>query len=141
MRRNHGQKELDKLQIVKRENDKLKKEIGSLRKQLARIDLDRYDHIKNIVDEHYSNEIGDQNTQDMLKKMKNEWKCHSCNNGFLEINLYIRVNETFYYRKCGNCEKRTASKKYNPDEVQGIIKQMEEKDRPIRKKDKSLKFK
>ena len=102
LKRNHGRKELDQIQIIKKENDKIKKEIGSLRKQLARIDLDRYDHIKHIVDEHYLNEVDGQNTQDMLKKMKNEWRCHSCNNGFLEINLYIRVNQTFYYRKCSN---------------------------------------
>lgn len=131
-----GQKELSKEQELKYENkefrrrerdkdneiNKLKREIGSLRKQLARIDLDRYSHVRDIVEEHYANEEVEQNTQDMLSSMKNKWQCHECGIGHLEIHLYTRLDGTFYYRKCNNCANRTKAQKYDAQSVTGIMR-------------------
>lgn len=122
MKRNHGRKELDQLQTFKRENDKLKRQISSLRKQLARIDLDRYVHVKTIVEEHMASEEVDQSTQSMLKSMENTWRCNQCNDGHLQIQLYTKSSETWYYRACSNeCGHRTPCKPYDPNSVKGIL--------------------
>lgn len=116
-----GQKERSKEQELKYENNKLRREVSSLRKQLCRIDLDRYSHVRDMVQEHLAEEDDDMLTQEMLQSMKNTWKCHECNEGHLEINLYTKMNETWYYRQCSNCDNRTKSQSYTPS-VKGIIK-------------------
>lgn len=117
-----GHKERSREQELKYENQKLRREVSSLRKQLARIDLDRYSHVRDIVEEHYAHEEQEVSTQDMLKSMKEKWRCHDCGIGYLEICLYTRLDGTFYYRICSNCSKRTKSQKYDESKVQGIIK-------------------
>lgn len=121
-RRNHGHKELNQLQICRKENEKLKKEISSLRKQLARIDLDRYAHVKNIVEEHYANEKEEKSAQDLVKSLKDEWQCRECGEGHLEITLYTRRDGTFYHRACNVCTNRTKVQKYDPETVKGIMR-------------------
>lgn len=117
-----GEKEKSKERRLVHENQKLKREISSLRKQLARIDLDRHDYVKNIVEEHYAKEDAEDNTHKMLESMKNYWKCHECKSGYLEINLYTRMDGVFYYRQCSECSNRTKSQKYD-ENVTGIHKQ------------------
>jgi hypothetical protein len=123
MKRTHREKELTQLQSVRRENEKLKKEVASLRKQLARLDLDRHSYVREIVEEHLSQEHEETTTTQMLSSMKNEWQCHDCGTGFLEIHLYNRPDGTFYYRMCNNCKKRTTGQKYIAGKIRGIIKE------------------
>ncbi len=118
-----GDKERSREQELKYENHKLRRQVSSLRKQLARIDLDRYSHVKDMVEEHLSHEEA-QSAQEMLESMKNTWRCHECSNGFLEIILYTKMNETWYFRKCSHCSHRTKSQIYTPS-VKGLIKQPE----------------
>ncbi len=117
-----GSKEYSKEQRLVHENQQLKKQIGSLRKQLARIDLDRLSYVKDIVEEHYSQET-QETAQDMIKSMKQSWACRSCDNGFLEISIYHRSDGIFYYRQCNCCQNRTKSKKYDEAKVKGIVKE------------------
>lgn len=131
-----GHKEYSKEQELKHENKELRNIIRDLehevrmltrstarsRKQLARMDLDRHAFVQDIIQEHYQNEEVEQNTQDMLSSLKNAWQCHDCGIGHLEINLYTRADGTFYYRHCNNCDKRTKSKKYDPEKVTGIMR-------------------
>jgi hypothetical protein len=118
-----GDKEYSKLQEMVHENKKLKREVASLRKQLARLDLDRHSYVRDIVEEHLSQEHEETTTTQMLASMKNEWQCNSCGTGYLEIHLYNRPDGTFYYRMCNNCKKRTAGQRYEPGKVRGIVKQ------------------
>jgi len=113
-----GGKEFNRLQEALHENKRLKREISSLRKQLARLDLDRHSFVKDIIDEHYEQEESEKITQ----RIKEEWKCKQCGVGYLEINLYTKVNETWYFRKCNFCPHRTTSQQYIPDKVQGPMK-------------------
>lgn len=108
-----GDKERSKEQELKHENKEMRNRIRDLehevrmltrqtarsRKQFARIDLDRYSYVQEIVQEHFQNEEVEQNTQDMLSSLKNKWQCRECGTGHLEINLYTRQDGTFYYRK------------------------------------------
>jgi hypothetical protein len=115
-----GQKEYSRLQEALHENKKLKREISSLRKQLARLDLDRHDYVKDIIEEH----LHEETPAKVLEAMKEEWKCKKCNIGYLEIVLYTKVGDPWYFRKCNFCPHRTTSKQYFPDKVEGIVKGM-----------------
>lgn len=115
-----GTKEFTREQRLLNENKKLKQQVAQLRKQLARLDLDRYDSIKEMLEEHNSEnqpEFG----AEFLDNLKKTWLCNDCRNGYLEIILYNKVESTWYYRLCTNCPNRTKSQKYSP-EVRGIIK-------------------
>jgi hypothetical protein len=117
-------KEFSKIQTLQFENKKLKKEVSSLRKQLARIDLDRYSTVKDMIEEYRdSEEISSPTTSDMLESMKAEWACNvpGCP-GHLEIILYSKMGSTNYFRKCSECSNRTKSQVYLPAKVRGPIK-------------------
>lgn len=116
-----GSKERNRLQELNYENQRLKRENDQLRKRLARIDLDQYGQIKKTIRKHEKEQEKKQ-TNDILGKLRQEWACHEpgCD-GFLEIFVYNRMNDTWYFRKCNSpgCKKRTKSKKYDPS-VKGI---------------------
>lgn len=119
-----GHKELSREQELKYENQKLRREISSLRKQLARIDLDRYTHVREIVEEHLHQEE-QVDASKLLESLKKEWKCHHCRDGYLEIIVYSKMGTPWYKRECNNCDHRTKAKQYDPDTVKGIKKQTE----------------
>lgn len=115
-----GAKEFTREQRLANENKKLKQQIAQLRKQLARLDLDRYDSIKEMLEEH-NPESQSEFGAEFLENLKKSWLCNDCRNGYLEIILYNKVDATWYYRKCSNCPHRTKSQRHSP-EVKGIIK-------------------
>jgi len=107
------------------ENQRLKKTVASLRKQLARLDLDRYTQVREMIEEHYQ-EDQVQEGQDILDKIKQEWACkiEGCG-GILEIFTYNKIDHTWYYRVCNrapSCKNRTKSQQYDPKAVKGILK-------------------
>lgn len=132
-----GEKELTKAQELKHENRELRNEVHRLekenrqlrrqfagsRKQFAKMDLDRHSWVKDIVQEHLAQEDNLNDTpQQVIESLKNKWKCHECHMGHLEINLFTKAGETWYYRHCSNCDNRTNSQVYTP-KVEGIIKE------------------
>jgi hypothetical protein len=116
-----GHKEYSREQQLIHENKRLKRELGALRKQLARIDLDRYDGIKELIEKSYQLEEELEGRQ-ILEKLKERWRCRECARGFLEIIIYNRPDSTCYYRQCNVCSHRTKSQRYSPS-VPGIIKE------------------
>jgi hypothetical protein len=110
-------------QKLTKENQQLKRTISSLKKQLARIDLDRYEQVREIIEEHYSKDRKDEG-QAILDNLKDQWKCHEAGcQGHLRITLFNKVNQVHYFRKCSspNCPNRTKSQKYDPKSVKGIL--------------------
>lgn len=122
-------KEYSREQKLIHENQKLKREIGRLRKELARADLDRYDSVKEVIDQH-DQEDTPQSGKEILSKMRQEWACKEDNcTGFLEIFTYNKVGSTWYYRICSNaprCKNRTKAQKYSPD-VKGPMRETDAK--------------
>ena len=119
-----GERELSKEQRLIKENQQLKRENSKLRKDLARIDLDRYNTVREMVQE-YRDDKKLEKTSDLLDSLKKQWACRQCKDGHLEIFTYSKVGATWYYRICSNapqCKNRTTSKKYDPAAVRGIIK-------------------
>lgn len=109
-----------------KENQSLKRQVQVLRKKLAKIELNRYENVKEAVEDHERNS-GLPTTQDLLEALKREWKCRrdGCS-GFLEVTLFNKIDTVWYYRKCSNCINRTPSQKYDPKSVKGIIKNKDE---------------
>lgn len=110
------------------ENQKLKRQVSSLRKQLARIDLDRYDTIKDMIEEHYQEDRAEEG-KIILEILKKQWACNDCQEGTMEIYVYNRAGGTFYYRICSNapdCTNRTLAKPYIASDVKGIMRKVEE---------------
>lgn len=121
-RRKYTHKEQDDLQRLKRENDKLKKQVSSLRKQISRLDIDRYQNIKEILEKQ---EVED-SKEVILKekeKLEKQWKCWECGHGVLRIKRLHRIDGSFYFRKCDNqsCDHRTKTQPIPADgSVEGI---------------------
>ena len=116
-----GAKEISREQKFAHENKMLKRELSQLRKQLARIDLDRYDSVKEMLEEH-NPESQAHFGAEFLENLKKTWLCNDCRQGYLEIIIYNKVNATFYYRQCTHCPNRTTSQKYDSEKVKGIVK-------------------
>lgn len=119
-----GEKEFSKEKQLIHENQKLKRTIATLRKQLARLDIDRYSQVREMIEEHYQDDKAKEG-QDILDNLKKQWLCKECNVGHLEIVLFNKISDTFYFRKCSSCENRTKSQRYDSKTVQGIIKNKE----------------
>ena len=103
-------------QKLKFENQKLKKQISQLRKQLSRIDIDRYSHLRDII-EAQDNE--DHDLEAELYMLKKEWECHKCKNDHLRVVIVPRADGVFYLRRCPSCNNKTKLKRYT-DSVAGI---------------------
>jgi len=112
-----GDKEYEPLQKLKQENKSLKKQITSLRKQIARIDLDRYHNIRELL-EKYDTQEKELRIQKEEEKIQNEWQCHKCNADYLKLIIITRRDGMHYYRQCGSCNNRTKLKRYH-EKVEG----------------------
>lgn len=114
-RNRYAEKELDQLQKLKYENKRLKRQIAALRKQIARIDIDRYENIKDIIERHHKEDL-DERLLEEKKKLETKWECHECKRGVLVRHELMRIDGAFYYRKCNNCNHRTKVKPYKDKE-------------------------
>lgn len=119
-----GSREFTKEQKLVKENKQLKQQLGQLRRQLCRLDLDRYDTIREMVEEYREDKEVDK-TDDLLESLKKEWACKEpgCQ-GVLEIVIYSKLGNPYYFRKCSElqCINRTVAQKYDPSKVKGIVK-------------------
>ena len=106
--------EHDLVDRLKHENQKLKRQISQLRKQLSRLDLSKYNNIKELVDKQESEdkEEAKQEHQEQIKKI---WECFECRNDCLLMVTFERRDGVFYYRKCNSCGHRTALKRLTAD--------------------------
>lgn len=110
-----GDREHTRLQRALKENEKLKRQISKLRKVIARIDLDRYENLRDII-------LQQENVKADTEPKKAElerWKCFECNDGVLRLKVFENRAGIRYYRKCDNCSNRTKAQNYTKD-VEGI---------------------
>lgn len=110
-KRSHGKKELSELQILKKQNADLKRQVQQLRKMASRIDSDRLDLARDILIEKEHEEA----KLDIVTKPINDWKCHDCHVGTLQLTVLPRRDKVVYYRKCTHCPKRTKTQDYKGD--------------------------
>jgi hypothetical protein len=111
-------------QRFQHENDKLKRTISLLRKQMARIDLDKSADVRAILNNYYAQEDAFAHAEkeaECLELLKKEWQCNQCETGVLEIILLNKMDSLHYFRKCCDCAKRTKLQPYNKN-VRGIVK-------------------
>lgn len=111
--------ELKEVQKLKLENQKLRKQIGKLRKELSKIDIDRYQYLKDLIEsQDKQDKEFDRNIE--LDKLKEKWQCHDCGKDYLRLIMVPRRDGTFYFRRCLTCGNKTRLKKYN-ENVEGIV--------------------
>lgn len=117
-----GNKEFTREQKLVNENKRLKRELAQLRKELARLDLDRYENIKEMIQETYQDDKAKEG-QEILDNLKKTWACRESGcNGYLEIMVFSKMGEPWYLRKCNACPHRTKAQKYDPGSVKGILR-------------------
>ena len=119
-RRKLNDGEHDQMQRLRAENRKLKQQISQLRKQISRIDLDRFQNLKDLLDSQEADSRQEE-IKEAVEQDKREWACHDCKTGTLFLTVFERRDGVFYFRQCGSCPKRTRTKRYTSD-VRGIRK-------------------
>jgi septal ring factor EnvC (AmiA/AmiB activator) len=117
-RRSYSGSEYDQLQRLKSENRKLRQQISQLRKQISRIDIDRFQNLKDLLDAQ-DREEQEQAAQEQQKTLERQWACWECGQGTMRLVVLERRDGVHYYRCCDNCKKRTKLQKYN-DKVEGV---------------------
>ena len=110
-------------QRLSRENRQLKQELKHLRKQIARLDGERLESLRVAEAEDTEKFQKDlESPSSNIEALKKEWACRVCQTGVLEIILYSKLGgETWYYRRCSDCYKRTKGQRY-AETVKGIVK-------------------
>lgn len=117
-------KEYTREQRLLKENRQLKQELNHLRKQIARLDNSRFETLRQMVADAEETKRFDKNMNQIntnTESLKKDWACRKCKTGFLEIVLYSKLSETWYYRRCNACENRTKGKRYG-EQVKGLLK-------------------
>ena len=117
-RRKYGDREYDSLDKLKHENKRLKRQISALRKQVARIDINRYENLKDLLQKHDQEDVSEQVVKEQ-ERLKKKWECHSCKQGTLKLKIFERRDGIFYFRKCDSCDNRTKTKKHD-ESVEGV---------------------
>ena len=109
--------EKSKLKKIINENKQLKKELAALQKDLIRSQKEeclacggiekkpKKEKIKRVLEE----------VPESKPAPLHDRKCHKCETGQLIFIEYLRLNETYYFRKCDSCANRTRGKKLTPD--------------------------
>jgi predicted RNase H-like nuclease (RuvC/YqgF family) len=119
-RRKLSDGEYDQVQRLRNENKKLKHQISQLRKQMSRIDVDRFQNLKEVIEaQERQDRVEQQEAED--KALAQKWECWECKQGTLRLTVLERLDGVFYYRKCDTqgCRKRTKLQRYNKD-VEGL---------------------
>lgn len=104
-RRKYSDGEAELLQRLKHENQKLKREKQALRKQLDRLDVDRFNNLKELLDSH--------DRADREEVDKNNWECWTCRQGILRLAVIERRDKVIYNRVCDHCGHKTKFKDFN----------------------------
>lgn len=113
-RRKYSDSENDRLQRLSNENKKLKQQIAQLRKQISRIDVDRFQNLKDLLDSQDREEQQEAAREHEAKL----WECWDCKKDLLKLVVMERRDGVFYFRRC-SCGRRTKTQKYT-DKVKGI---------------------
>lgn len=111
-RRRYNDSELDQLQKYKIENRKLKQQISQLRKQISRIDVDRFQNLKDLLDAQDRREAEDAAKSRGMESDK-RWECWTCRTGILRVHVIEKPTGSIYNRVCDNehCGHRTKFQK------------------------------
>lgn len=128
-RMNRGEKELDQIQKMRREIEKLKRENVALRKQMARIDFTRFQNLRELVNKQRKEDLQERK-EATAEKLKKEFLCYKCGKDWLRLKLWDHpIKGPSYYRACPTpgCGHRTEMKPYTP-KVRGITEEGEIKD-------------
>lgn len=119
-RNNRGHKEFSEIQRLKHEIQKLKRENSRLQKVLDRIDIERFNSLKELVSIQAKESKAEESTRS-LDKLKEKWACFECGAGYLRLKIFPKWDGDYYYRCCSNeeCGHKTKAQKYS-ESIEGV---------------------
>jgi len=92
-----GTKEYNRLQETLHENKRLKKTISKLRKQISRLDLDRYHNLKEIIEKHDRENQGESLAK-AEAKIRKIWECWKCREYQVKNAERLKAYKRNYYQ-------------------------------------------
>lgn len=110
--------EVNENKKLKLQNQALRRQIQTLRKELNKIDIDRYQYLKDLIESQAKKEEKVE-TDIVLDKLKQKWECHTCGKDFLRLVIIPKADKLYYIRRCPTCMYKTKLKAYN-DDIEGI---------------------
>ncbi|MBF0442901.1 MAG: hypothetical protein HQK54_13425 [Oligoflexales bacterium] len=111
-----SRKEHDEIHHLREENQKLKRQLNRLRKQIARVDMDKFQNIREVIEAQQKED--DAFVEEMKqKKLIEHWQCFKCGRDYLRLIIIYRPDGDFYFRRCPTCNKRTKLKKLEENVV------------------------
>lgn len=107
----------DDLRRLKLENQKLRRQVSALRKQLSRASTDENNkellEAQDRQDQEFEVEVA-------KKKLFDKWKCKVCGKDSLRVVMFGRPDGDFYFRRCPTCNNKTRMKRYVEGKLVGI---------------------
>lgn len=100
------------------ENKSLKREVARKQKMLDRINAGWCPGcLKDFEKGEHEGAPTPEQVTIPVEPPKKERKCFTCSEGDLELLMYYKVGEAYYFRKCNNpnCKNRTKGKKWTPE--------------------------
>tara|TARA_B100000902_G_C26972027_1_gene745891 strand:+ start:132 stop:506 length:375 start_codon:yes stop_codon:yes gene_type:complete len=105
-------KELKEIQRLKHDNVALKRQLNRLRKQIARVNLDRFENVRDALEADHRED--EQETKlAKQRRLIERWQCFHCGEDYLRLLVINRPDGEFYFRKCPNCDHRTRMQRFD----------------------------
>jgi DNA-directed RNA polymerase subunit RPC12/RpoP len=110
--------EVNENKKLKLQNQALRRQIQTLRKELNKIDIDRYQYLKDLVQSQAKKDEQVETTI-TLNKLKDKWECFTCGKDFLRLVIIPKADKLYYMRRCPTCLYKTRLKPYT-DSIEGL---------------------
>jgi len=107
-------KEFTALQKANKEIKMLKRQLSRLKKLIARINIEEYQNIQEAKEAQMRERIALKKDIETLEDAE-RWRCFSCEEDYLRLVIYQKVDQPYYFRRCPSCGKRTKAQKFNVD--------------------------
>ena len=82
------------------------------------MDIEQYNNIQEAREAQSKERVELKKTHAVIDEAV-QWRCFSCDEEYLRLVIYKKVNKPYYFRRCPNCSNRTKGKKFD-DNVKGI---------------------
>jgi len=128
--KNPSAREQNELRKYKQQVKLLKRQLSRYKKLLNRIDYEQFVNLSEAVSAQHKEETT------LKKELKQidyaeRWKCFECEDDWLRLVIFYRVNEPRYFRKCPSCGNKTKTQKLTDDVAQEREDEQRREDKPV----------
>jgi len=112
-------KEHTALQKAHKEIQMLKRQLSRLKKVISHMNMEDYQNVQEAIAAHKREREQLKKDESVIDEMS-RWKCFSCEEDYLRLVIYQKIDKPYYFRRCPNCGKKTNSKQFK-DNVEGPL--------------------